>query len=276
MRARLVVPILLLGVAVLTAFATCASASGTPDAIPDEVLLVTTRLAPDSARAIATWKPACDAKGCADAYLVQWTNAGKAVRSATVPGTADTVRLGLPPYGDSTRITFTVTTQRRGKLGPSRTASITLQNVDVAPPGVDSLKVDTSAVAYADSARLDVFTSRGGQFLAGDSAYAIEGDSVLIVQRVWLKPGVVRPTWDTTKWTVHNDGPTMVLRKPFGVLRDSVWLYAASCGCRESRDAANPPRLNPATGRYQVRSASGGWRPVTPLSVDPFRDVAAR
>ncbi|MBY0490639.1 MAG: hypothetical protein K2R93_12425 [Gemmatimonadaceae bacterium] len=275
MRLRIAVPLILIATACLSAFATCAKASGSPDAIPDDLVLTTERLAADSARVIAKWQPACDAKGCADGYAVAWTNGGKTVRTATVTGTADTVRMGLPPYGDSTRITFAITTTRRGKQGPTKTVGVTLINVDAPPPGVDSVKVDTGHVAFADSARMEVYSS-SGMFMPRDSALVFEGDSILAINRHFMKPGGVRPADDTTHWEIRNITAVMEMRPPFGAWHDSVWIYAASCGCKESGDPNNRPVLNPATGKYQVRSASGGWRPVTPLSADPFRDVGTR
>lgn len=276
MRLRLAVPLILLATACITAFATCAKADGSNvGGIPDDLILTTSRIAADSARVIAAWKPACDAKGCADSYAVVWTNAGKSVRTATVTGTADTVRMALPAYGDTTRVGFAITTVRRGKQGPTKTVSVVLQNADAPPPGVDSVKVDTGHVAFADSIRMEVYSSTG-ILQPRDLAMVTEGDSLLAVNRHFMKPTRVRPTRDSSRWAIEDASAVMQLRQPFGPFRDSVWIVALSCGCKESGDPNNRPVLNPSTGRYQVRSASGGWRPVTPLPVDPFRDVGTR
>lgn len=254
----------------------CAQAAAAkPEGIPDEITISSERIAPDSARLIAKWLPACDNKGCADAYLVKWTNDGRTVRSASVPGTADSVRMGLPAYGDSTPVTFAITTQRRGRAGPTKTVGVILKNVDANPPGVDSVKVDTGHVAFADSARLEIYSSRGA-FLEGNAILVQEGDSLLAVNHHFMKPGGVRPDADSSRWTIENQTAVMQLRNPFGSFHDSVWIFAASCGCKESGDSTNPPMLDPANGKYRVRSASGGWRPVTPLAVDPFAVVGAR
>jgi hypothetical protein len=108
----------------------------------------------DSARVIARWARPCDAKGCADAYRVQWT-AGAAPRLRTTVALADTLFVARPAVGDTLVATAAVTSVRRGIAGTTRTATTVIRNPDAPPPAVDSLRADT--LTLAERAELDTF-----------------------------------------------------------------------------------------------------------------------
>lgn len=263
MRLRLALPLMLLGVAAVTAFASCARANAADaDEAAGLIDIATQRIAPDSVRVIASWKPACDAKGCADSYATRWTNGGAPARAVTVTGTADTARLSLPKVGDSTQVTVSITSQRRGKVGATRSVSLYIVNADAAPPPVDSLKADTGATSWADSVRTLIANPVTRTAYVGEPLVA-ERDSVLFVLKHYLRAGKVRPASDTTAWRfVAPPGGVATLR-PFGARRDSAMFVVQTCGCAESGDIDNPPLLDLRTGRYVVKTATGRLRPVT-------------
>lgn len=222
----------------------------------------------DSARVIARWSRPCDGKGCADSYRVQWV-AGAIARTTNRPVTVDTLRVIRPAIGDSLAVSVTVTSLRRGIAGPARTASVVVRNPDAPPPPVDSLRADTTNYAEAaDSLRTEFFTTDGVQLLG--PVTMLEGDSILAVARLFLPPGTVRAPKDTTSWGLVNGTAVIRLQPIRRGWRDSAYIVAISCGCRESGDADNPPRLDLRSGQYAVRDGYGGYRPVTPLSADPF------
>lgn len=118
----------------------------------------------DSARVIARWARPCDAKGCADAYRVQWT-AGAAPRLRTTVALADTLFVARPAVGDTIVATAAVTSVRRGIAGTTRTATTVIRNPDAPPPAVDSLRADTLTyeAALLDSFPVDVIRTTLGQ-----------------------------------------------------------------------------------------------------------------
>jgi hypothetical protein len=222
----------------------------------------------DSARVIARWARPCDSKGCADSYRVQWT-AGVTTRTVIKTVPIDTLRLLRPAIGDSLSVNVSVTSIRRTITGAARSAVALLRNPDAPPPPVDSLRTDTLTFAErADSLRTVFYTSDGKR-LTGELVIE-EGDSVMAVAQLYLKPGQVRPTTDTIRWS--STGPAVVRIAPVKKgLRDTAYLVAVDCVCRESGDRENPPVLDMRSGQYAVRDGKGGYRPVTPLSADPFR-----
>jgi hypothetical protein len=181
----------------------------------------------------------------------------------------DTLRLLRPAIGDSLTVAVSVTSLRRGIGGPERLTSVVVRNPDAPPPPVDSLRTDTLTFAErADSLRTVFYTSDGKR-LTGELIIE-EGDSVMAVAQLYLKPGQVRPTTDTIRWS--STGPAVVRIAPVQKgLRDTAYLVAVDCVCRESGDRENPPVLDMRSGQYAVRDGKGGYRPVTPLSADPFR-----
>ncbi|GAB1345091.1 hypothetical protein [Gemmatimonas sp.] len=118
----------------------------------------------DSARVIAKWARPCDAKGCADAYRVQWT-AGALTRLRTIAVVADTYFVARPAVGDSLLVSVVVTSIRRGIVGSTRTSTAVVRNPDAPPPAVDSLRTDTLnyEAALLDSFPVDVIRSTLGQ-----------------------------------------------------------------------------------------------------------------
>lgn len=127
---------------------------GSADASTTDRPTLTVELQADSARVIATWRSPCDAKGCADAYRVQWS-AGSVSRTRTTGALADTLHVARPALGDSLVATVFVTSIRRGRDGATRTATATMRNPDAPPPAVDSLRADTlpslAQLAFEDS-----------------------------------------------------------------------------------------------------------------------------
>lgn len=121
----------------------------------------------DSARIIARWTKACDSKGCADSYRVQWAVNGVTVTRATT-ALADTFFMALPPVGTAQPVTVTVAAVRRDLVGPARSATIPVQNVDAPPPPVDSLRIDTLAyeAAQRDTFPTEVLRDSLGQQVA--------------------------------------------------------------------------------------------------------------
>jgi hypothetical protein len=161
------------------AFASCGHAgAAVADAPSGTPRLLVERVGPDSARVIARWAAACDAKGCADAYGLTWTAGGVTVRTMRVVGLTDTVRVLLPAVGDSVGVVVAVTANRRGQMGPTRSAALWVVNRDAPPPGVDSLKVDTTAVV--DSFPETAWTLRDvtGANVADGTLSAAVGDSL--------------------------------------------------------------------------------------------------
>lgn len=235
----------------------------------------------DSVRLSARWSLPCDLRGCADSSRVTWTVSGagngatdavvvlRTVGPRTTRATADTVTLARPRTGDTVQVTVTVVPVRRGQSGTARTATVALTTADAPPPPVDSLRVDT--LPRADSGRVDVYAADGR--LLPDPLVLAEGDSALLVSRIWMRAGVTRRATDTIAWGTVPTGTTpgvARIGRITGVYRDTAWLYAVSCNCRESGDTTNLPRLDVRSGAYVVRDARGGWRPVTRLAVDPL------
>jgi hypothetical protein len=258
---------LLAAVAVVSAFASCRSAEaadGTPG-------LRVEYFQADSARVIARWAKSCDTKGCADSYRVAWT-AGTVSRNVTTSALADTFRVTRPAFGDSLLASVGVSAVRRGSSSVARTASVYVRNPDAAPPAVDSLRVDTTRAALVDSSRMDFYAVSGASLGNSHTVTPLtiaEKDSVLIVYRMFLKSGAVRSATDTTSWQVVSDSSSARLSiRPLGsgLSADSAWLVALDCGCRESGNPSNPPRLDLRSGEYVVRGGAGLWVPVTPLS----------
>jgi hypothetical protein len=222
----------------------------------------------DSARVIARWARPCDSKGCADSYRVQWT-AGAVTRTVTKTVPIDTLRVLRPAVGDSLSVSVSVTSVRRAISGASRSAAALVRNPDAPPPPVDSLRADTTNYAErADSVRTEFLTLEGVRL--AEPITLLEGDSVLMVARYYLPAGTVRHPKDTTEWSVINGTAVIRVHPVRRGWRDSAYLAAVSCGCRESGDPENPPRLDMRSGQYVVRDGNG-YRPVTPLSADPFR-----
>lgn len=145
----LIVWLMLLWVAV-SAFTSCNKASA--NEAPAGFVVETYK--EDSLRVIGRWAKSCDTRGCADAYNTRWT-VGTFTKASTKAATADTVFVAKPAFGDSLMASLSVAAVRRNVISATRTASTWLRNPDAAPPPVDSLKVDTLAVAEA--AFLDSF-----------------------------------------------------------------------------------------------------------------------
>lgn len=234
----------------------------------------------DSVRVIASWKHACDLRGCADSTRVAWSVGAIVHPLRHTRGTSDTITIPQPAWGDSVLVTVTVTPLRRQQFGASRQTTLKLTTPDAPPPPVDSLVIDT-LTAHADSGRLELYDDAGhllGGTGDGQGAPAMaEGDSAMAVWRVWLKPGVVRQPGDTVRWEIHDTGDRpaiMRIGRILGRWRDTMWLHAVSCNCRESGDPENPPHLDLRSGAYVVRDGTGGWRPVTPRPADPYATAA--
>lgn len=226
----------------------------------------------DSARIIARWVPTAQGdKGPIDSYAVSWSaNAATRAVSRLVP--IDTFNVLRPAIGDSVLVSIAVAPVRRGLRGPARTAGTWLKNIDVPPLPVDSIVLDTlagSPADIADSIAISAFRPSGALIADGD-AYIVELDSMLLVNTVYVTAGKLRSAVDTTRWSYSNitEGVVLSLR-PVGRWRDSVWVRALNCGCRESGDTANL-RYSAHEGKYKYRTPTGGWRDVTPLPFDPF------
>lgn len=219
----------------------------------------------DSARVIAKWTPACDARGCPDAYQVRWA-AINATRSVTKTVTVDSFMIKRPAFGDSLMVTTSVNSVRRGVIGSVRTASMWLRNPDAPPPPVDSLKVDTLP-SHVDSIRLAVRSASGTSLIA-------EGDSALMIARFFIAPGHNRQPRDTINgWRIQSITPGSSARISRS-WADSAWVVATSCGCAESGRTSEAPALDLSTGSYVVPLKSGRLVPVTPRSADPYRTRA--
>jgi hypothetical protein len=137
-------PFLLAVVLSGSAFAGCrradaASANNAPSLVAVQV--------GDSVRVIARWSNPCDARGCSDSVRVQWSRNGAALAVRHSRQNADTLFAALPAWGDSATVGVAVAGVRRGLVGASRAASLVVRRADLAPPLVDSLRVDTLAIA---------------------------------------------------------------------------------------------------------------------------------
>lgn len=135
----------------LFAVAACGRADAATTDLP---MLTVDFVQADSARVIAKWARPCDAKGCADAYRVQWS-AGALTRARTITVVADTYFVARPAVGDSLLVSVVVTSIRRGIVGSTRTSTTVVRNPDAPPPAVDSLRTDT--LTLAERAELDSF-----------------------------------------------------------------------------------------------------------------------
>ena len=246
----------------------------------------------DSVRVIARWVPRNDGKGAIDYYKTFWTSTNRDPKNGQVVAPIDTFMVPRPAPADSAIVRVGVVSVRRNKVSLDTLRGVfTIRNIDTPPLGPDSLKIDTTHVDSSQMVALlpyAPYTELSNNDV--DSVFHLaEGDSVIMAMRIWYKPGFIRPADDTSKWSTSpiSGNPVIALR-PFGYLRDSVMIHAIDCGCRESHDASNPPRLNintnalirssvggvPVYSKYQgyvVRDEAGGWRPVTPLAADPFR-----
>lgn len=125
----------------------------------------------DSAHIVATWKRPCDAKGCADAFRVQWT-ANAVPRQRNTSALADTLVVARPSIGDSLFVAIAVTSMRRGLVGATRTANTVVRNPDAPPPPVENLQADTLLQAFA--AERDSFPVMVARDTLGRSSGAYE------------------------------------------------------------------------------------------------------
>lgn len=229
----------------------------------------------DSVRVIGRWVPGKDSRGATDAYKVVWTAPNRPTRTVTLALPIDTFVV-LRPAPDSTlTVKLAVVGVRRGKESlDTLRGQIAVQNPDAAPPAPDSLKIDTTRVAVednADSIRI-VAVTNNGVFDSGE-AWMREGDSALFYAQVFMKQGEARRDTDTTAWRLTlGTGVAIDMRQPFGRYRDSVYMVATNCGCRESGDP--DLRYSVARGRFEmpvkVGDAVVDWRDVTPILADPF------
>jgi hypothetical protein len=120
-------------------FAGCTTAGASESA----QLALTATVQGDSARVVATWRPSCDRRGCAETYRVDVTRGDLPRPTKTTAGLTDTTWLAAPAWGDSVRVTVAVIPVRRGITGQARTASLWLKRPDAPPAPVDSLSIDT-------------------------------------------------------------------------------------------------------------------------------------
>jgi hypothetical protein len=235
----------------------------------------------DSVRVIGRWVPGKDARGATDAYKVIWTAPNRPTRTITTVTPIDTFLVLRPAPDGTLTVRLAVIGLRRGKESlDTLRGQLTIQNPDAAPPPPDSLKIDTTTVREdnADSVRLRAATSFGTLW-EDDSAYVSERDSILFYATVFMKEGRTRTLTDTTSWTLRlAENVELVMREPFGAFKDSVWVVAVNCGCRESGDPNL--RYSMARGRYEMPVKVGDtvveWRDVTPLTADPFLATRVR
>lgn len=113
----------------------------------------------DSVRVVARWSNPCDARGCADSVRVQWSHKTAALPVRHSRQNADTLFAALPDWGDSATVGVSVAGVRRGLVGAPRIASLVIRRADLAPPIVDTLRVDTLGMvdAIERAAELDSF-----------------------------------------------------------------------------------------------------------------------
>jgi hypothetical protein len=98
------------------------------------------------------------------------------LRNVTRPQTADTFFIARPAINDSALVTVAVVAMRRGIASRDTVrANVWVKNPDAAPPGVDSLKVDTL--------QLDIIASK---FIDSTTAARMMADTAFF-------------PWDTTK-----------------------------------------------------------------------------
>lgn len=226
----------------------------------------------DSARVIARWVPAAQGdKGPVDSYVVNWA-AKSVTRNVNRVAPLDTFIVLRPAIGDSLLVTIAVAPIRRGLLGPAKSAGTWLKNLDVPPLPVDSVVLDTLAAGpedTVDSVTISAFRPSGARIPEG-GAYIGERDSMLVVNTVYVTAGKIRHEDDTTRWSYRNITPGVVMSiKPIGRWRDSAWVHALNCGCRESGDTLNL-RYSVNEGKYKFRERDGSWRDVTPVPFNPF------
>jgi hypothetical protein len=139
----------------------------------------------------ASWSRPCDSKGCADSYRVVWNNSD--VRK-TITVQRDSTIYRLPVFPDSSLVTISVTSIRRGILGTSRTSSLYIKNPDSPPPPVDSLRVDTLNIEEALLDSFPLVTQRilRSEFGVGDSTFICALAKNRYTGRVRI---VIDPSW---------------------------------------------------------------------------------
>lgn len=216
----------------------------------------------DSARVIARWAAPSGSGGAPDSYTVTWAaGAAPVVRSTTK--LADTAWFPRPVYPATTNGTVSVVAVRRGKASLARTASFVITGIDSAPAPVDSLKVDTLALgARTDSVVTTAYV--GG--IASRNPTVAEGDTIRFIARVYMKSGFTRRPTDTIAWSTAAVAAMAMPTYAAQPRGDTLLLVALNCNCEESGYAV----LDLSSGRYLTRTASGGFRPVTPRSANPY------
>lgn len=210
-----------------------------------------------------TWRPTCDIRGCADSTRVTWRIGNQPAIVRTTTRTEDTQRFRAPAYGDSVNVAVTIEAMRRKEISAPRVASQWVKRLDAPPPPVDSVRVDTVRV---DSMRVTAYHPRSGDRYPVPVVVA-EGDSVLYVARMYYKPGQTRRPTDRIQWDVlplNSELGGVMQMHTVDAMGDSAMFVAVNCGCRESGDFLNRPHLTPAG--WRVRTPSGQWVPVTPVS----------
>jgi hypothetical protein len=146
----------------------------------------------DSLVVPVSWKPACNALGCADAYRVTWaiatngtrtpesrdnTPASAVLRDVTVLVPRDSVRVALPEIGMPRTICIYVVAVRRGLASEARSACRTIESPDAPPPAVDSIRWDSLNIPPVTPPLLDSLHA-GLRVMFGVYQYAVASDSL--------------------------------------------------------------------------------------------------
>lgn len=137
--------------ALVAALVALVSAFALPSAAPS---LHTITLAPgDTFRIVAAWPAVADGQGPADSYTVTWTTQRYALVPQpfttlpvrTVPGTADTLIVAMPPYSDSLRVSVAVAAKRGTHTSAtSATAVKFFRRPNPVPPAPTTVTLDTT------------------------------------------------------------------------------------------------------------------------------------